>query len=181
VAQLSTLGHSTHSPIMKTKRLLILGFSALLVLVDCRRPPSDVPTDGFRLTVQNMAADTDMQVARLAIVSSATATISIDSDGSHQSLSLRESPCRVGVSLVASRVAPPGQSWAYMHTLIRAQTEDGGHSALGPAFEALPIDTQLSSFFTITAKSGDYSFDTPVEIAKLRGKPVTITLKKGAQ
>jgi hypothetical protein len=167
---------------VKSKRLLILGFSALLVLVGCHQPPSDVPTDGFRLTVQNMAADTDMRIARLAIVSSAAARICIDSDGSHQNILLQEpAPCRAAVSLVGSRVAPSGQSWAYMHTIIRAQIDDGTLSALGPAFEALPIDTQLSSFFTITAKSGDYSFDTPVEIATLRGKPVTITLKKGTK
>ena len=60
------------------------------------------------------------------------------------------------------------------------QTANGGLGG-GPAFEALPIARELSSFFTVTAKSGDYAFDTPVEIATLRGKPVTLTLKKGAK
>ena len=166
---------------MKTKRLLILGFSALLVLVGCQRAPSDIPSDGFRLTVQDIVTDTDMRVAQLVIVSSSVATITTDADLSHQSMLLPESASgRGSVSLVASRVAPSGQPWAYFHTLIRVQTANGGLAG-GPAFEALPIATELSGFFTVTAKSGDYSFDTPVEIATLRGKPVTLTLKKGAK
>jgi hypothetical protein len=166
---------------MKSKYLTILGFGALLAVVGCHPAPNDVPADGCRLTVEDIVTNGDMRVAQLAIVSSATCTIAIDADLSHMSVvtaKLADSPSVSGsVTLVADRIAPSGQAWAYFHTLIRAQAANGG-AAGGPAFDALPIDTPPSGFFTVTAKSGDYSFDTPVEIATLRGKPVTLTFKR---
>jgi len=176
-----SLGHLSTTQFMKRKRLLMLGFSALLVFVACRRAPSDMPSDGFRLTVQDILTDPDLRVAQLVMVSSSAGTSTTDADLSHQSVVLPDAASGRGrVSLIAIRVAPSGQPWAYFQTLIRIQTAKGGLGG-GPAFEALPIATELSSFFTITAKSGDYSFDTPFEIATLRGKPVTLTLKKGAK
>jgi hypothetical protein len=170
--------HSTQ--IMNARRLLPLSAGALLALTGCNHASSDMPADGFRLTVQDIATDTDMRVAQLVIHSSAPATITTDADSSHPSVPIPASASGEGsVSLVASRVAPYGQPWAYFHTLIRVQTIDG--LAGGPTMEALPIATELSNYFTVTAKSGDYSFDTPIEIGTMRGKPVTITLKRGAK
>ena len=170
--------------LMITKWLLIPGLSVLVASVGCNHAPSDVPADGFRLTVQDIVTDVDMRVSQLAIVSSATATIVLDSDLSHSSLRVPESakgaPGRASVTLAADRIAPSGERWAYMHYLISDETSTG-RAGLGLAFEALPIDTKLSNYFTIAATAGDYAFDTPVEIATLRGKSVTLTLKRGAK
>lgn len=41
-----------------------------------------------------------------------------------------------------------------------------------------PGSTTLADHFTITAKDGDYPLDTPVEIARFKGKSVTLTVGK---
>ena len=166
---------------MTTKRLFFLGFCALLAVVGCHPAPNDVPADGFRLTTQDIVTDADMRVAQLSVVSSAAVTMTVDAELSHMSVLMtgsRESASARGtLTLAADRIAPSGQPWAYLHTLIHVQTTNGVSTG-GPAFEALPIATQLTNFFTVTAQSGDYLFDTPVQIGTLRGKPVTITLKR---
>ena len=42
---------------MKSKCLAILGFSALVALFGCRTPPSDVPVNGCRLTIENISTN----------------------------------------------------------------------------------------------------------------------------
>jgi len=164
---------------MNTTCFLTLTASTLLAFVGCNRAPNNVPANGFRLTVQEIIADSDVRVTQLAIRSAAPGVISIDAEKrSHHMVSLPADPAGSGsVTLMASRVAPSDQPWAYMQTLIR--TKANGESGGATSLEALPHDTLLADFFTVTAKSGDYSFDTPVEVATLRGKPVTLTLKRG--
>lgn len=168
---------------MITKRLSILGFSVMLAVIGCRPAHSDVPANGCRLAVENIVTNGDMRVAQLTIVSSDGCTIAVDADLRHMSVVMGKLPDSRSVSgsvtLVADRIAPSGQAWAYFQTLIRVAVN--GATAGGPEFEALPNETELSGYFTVTAKSGDYPFDTPVEIATLRGKPVTLTFKRATQ
>jgi hypothetical protein len=164
---------------MTTKWFSLLGV-ILLAFTGCQRSSSDAPANGFRLTVQDILAVEDMQLEQLAILSSAGGTIAIDADLSHMSVVLDGAELSKGnVTLMGSRIAPEGQPWAYMHTLIRVAA-NGGSAGGGPAFEARPRAALLSSFFTVTAKAGDYAFDTPVEIGTMRGKPITLTLKRAA-
>jgi hypothetical protein len=175
-----SLDSGVERPHRNATRLLILSASALLAFAGCNGTSTDVPANGFHLSVQEIVADDSVRVSQLAIRSSAAGTISVDVEGSHQSASLDESTAGKGsVTLMASLVAPSGQPSAYIQSLIRIQT--GGVTTGGPAMDALPKDTRLSGFFAITAKTGNYPFDTPVEIATLRGKPVVLTLKRAAQ
>jgi hypothetical protein len=165
---------------MNIKRFLTLSAIGVLALVGCNRAPNNVPTSGFHLGVEEISNDGDVRLTHLTIRSTAPAAISVDSEGSHHTVTLPAEAAGSGtVTLMASRVAPSNQPWAYMQTLIRTKTANGG-SGGATAFEALPQDTQLADFFIITAKNGDYVFDTPVEVATLRGKPVTLTLKRPA-
>ena len=162
---------------MNTTRILTIAAITLVSLLGCKRASSDVPVRGFRLTLEDIVADGDIRVARLAINSTATGTISVDAEGSHQSAALEESSAgKAAVTLMGSRVTPSGQPWSYMQSLIRIQA--AGVTTGGPALDTLPQATQLNGFFAITARNGDYAFDTPAEIATLRGKPVTLTLKR---
>jgi hypothetical protein len=131
--------------------------------------------------VEEISADGDVRLTHLTIRSTAPGAISIDSEGSHHTVLLPAEAAGSGtVTLMASRVAPSNHPWAYMQTLIRTKTANGG-SGGATSFEALPHDTQLADFLTVTAKGGDYAFDSPVEVATLRGKPVTLTLKRATK
>ncbi len=79
--------------------------------------------------------------------------------------------------MIVTRIAPHGEGGIYIQTLIRPQTSMGSYAG-GPSTYTLPRTTQLTDLFTITAKSGDYPLDTPLEIAHLNGKPVILTVGK---
>jgi len=167
--------HSTH---MNISRLLLISAVTSFAFFGCNRP-SKPPTTGFRLTVQDVATDTNARAALLIIHAASAGSISIDQDGGHNSTMLYEPNAggsREGsVALIASRIAPPGDGEIFIQTLIRPQTPNGNYAG-GPSTYTLPRTTELTDHFTITAKSGDFAFDTPIEIARLKGKPVTLTV-----
>jgi hypothetical protein len=169
--------HSTH---MNFSRLLLISAVTSFAFFGCNRP-SKAPTTGFRLTVQDVATDTNARAALLIIHTTSAGSISIDQDGGHNSTMLSEPNAggsREGsVALIASRIAPPGDGEIFIQTLIRPQTPNGNYAG-GPSTYTLPRTTELTDHFTITAKSGDFALNTPIEIARLKGKPVTLTVGK---
>lgn len=169
--------HFTH---MNISRLLLISAVTSFAFLGCNRP-SKTPTTGFRLTVQDVATDTNARAALLIIHAGSAGSISIDQDGGHNSKMLSDpdaSGSREGsVALIASRIAPPGDGDIFIQTLIRPQTPNGNYAG-GPSTYTLPRTTELADHFTITAKSGDFALDTPIEIARLGGKPVTLTVGK---
>jgi hypothetical protein len=165
---------------MNSFRLLLISAVTSCVFLGCSRS-DQTPSAGFRLTVQDVATATDVRAALLTIRTTTKATISVDRDGGHDSTVLSEPDAKGfregSVALLSTRVAPQGDGDVYVLTLIRAQTPDGSYAG-GPSTYPLPRATQLADHFSITAKSGDYPLNTRIEIAQLRGKPVTLTVGK---
>lgn len=160
--------------------LILLSAVTSFLFVGCNRP-SKTPITGYRLTVQDVATDTNARAVMLNIYAASAGSISVDEDGGHNSTTLPDPNAdglREGsVALIASRIVPPGDGDIFIQTLIRPQTPSGNYAG-GPSINTLPRTTELDDHFTITAKSGDYPLDTPIEIARLRGKPVTLTVGK---
>ena len=145
----------------------------------CQREAS-IPSDSFRLTVQEVLSDTDIKVSLLTIQLSRAGHVSVDGDGFHSSTVLpdaQDGAIREGqVLLTAARVAPSQDKFAYIQTLIRPRSASG--YAGGPSVYPVPTDTTLASFFSISAVGGVFKLDTPVTIAQLQGKPVMLVVGK---
>jgi hypothetical protein len=86
-------------------------------------------------------------------------------------------PEMAGVALSASRVTCQGDDFAYIQTLVRPENSNHGFAG-GPAIHPVPEATKLEAYFSISATNGDYKLDTPVEIARLDGKPVMLVVGK---
>jgi len=133
--------------------------------------------------VQEVVSDTDNAVSLLTIQLSRAASVSVDGDGFHSHGVLpdaQDGVIREGqVLLSAMRVAPSQDKFAYIQTLIRERSASG--YAGGPCVYPVPTDTKLASFFSISATGGVYKLDTPVTIAQLNGKPVTLIVGKAFQ
>ena len=145
----------------------------------CQREAS-IPSDSFRLTVQEVISDTDIKVSLLTIQISRGASVSVDCDAFHSHGVLpnaQDGMVRDGqVLLSAVRVAPSQDKFAYIQTLIRPRSASG--YAGGTSLYPVPADTTLASFFPISATGGVYKLDTPVTIAQMQGKPVTLVIGK---
>ncbi|MEO5916000.1 MAG: hypothetical protein ABIS50_17325 [Luteolibacter sp.] len=159
--------------------VLIIGVTPFLLLGCNRTAPA--PPAGFRLTLQNVGTDKDACAALLSIRTAAAGSISVDESSGHSSVTLPDadtSGSREGsVALIASRIEPAGGDDVFIQTMIRPQIPNGSYAG-GSSTSILPRATQLSDHFTVTARSGDYPLDTPIEIARLGGKPVTLTVGK---
>jgi len=165
---------------MNISRILLISVVTTFVFLGCNRP-GQTPSAGFRLTLQDVAIDTNARAALLTIVTASAGSISVDEDGGHSSTVLpapdSDGSREGSVALIASRIAPPGDGDILIQTLIRVQTPNGNYAG-GPSTYTLRRESQLADHFTITAKSGDYALNTPVEIARLGGKPVILTVGK---
>ena len=152
---------------------------AIFCLCGCRQEGS-IPSDSFQLAVREVIADTDIKVTVLAIRTSVKASISVDSDSSHNHVALPEAPPgepREGDIFISGvRIAWQPTDSAYIQTLIRPRVATG--FAGGPHVYPVPSDTTLEGFFKITAASGVYKLDSPIPIAKVRDKPVTLVVGK---
>ena len=80
------------------------------------------------------------------------------------------------VLMCASRITT-SENNAYIQTIIRPRTGDGDFAG-GPAVYPVSPDVKLDEFFKISASNGIFKFDTPVTIAQLQGKPVTLVVGK---
>ncbi len=165
---------------MNFSRFTLISVATAFVFLGCKRP-AQAPSAGFRLTLQDVATGPHVRVALVTIHTANAGSISVDEDGGHNSAALPDTNLnglREGtVALIASRVAPPGNGDIYIQTLFRTQTLNGTYVG-GPSTYPFPRATQLADEFTITAKNGDYPLNTPIEIARFGGKPVTLTVGK---
>jgi hypothetical protein len=161
------------------KQAFILWLAGCCLLsTGCQRE-SAIADDRFHLTVERVITDSEIMVSILKIHVPQDASISIDGDGSHSMVTLPNSPAGVArdgqVALSASRVIPQGDGFAYIQTLVRPESSGQGFAG-GPAIHPVPAATKLEAYFSISATDGDYKLDTPVEIARLDGKPVMLVV-----
>ena len=159
--------------------ILLVGCS--LLFIGCKREAA-IPSDSFHLSVQSIITEGDLKVSLIKFHLPHSASISVDSAHSHSSVSMQDAPQgAVGqrdgqVILSASRVAHVGDAFANIQTLIRLESDHG--SAGSPSVSYVPAATNLDAYFSVSATSGDYKLDTPVEIGRLDGKPVTLLVGK---
>lgn len=159
-------------------RLAILLFASWSFFGGCQREAS-IPSDSFRLTVQEVVSESDVSVSLLTIRLSRRASISVDGDGFHSHVVLPDAQEGVlrdgGVTVSVARVAPSQDKFAYVQALISPTAPDGARDS-GTCVYPVPTDTKLASFFSISATDGVYKLDTPVTIAQMEGKPVTLVV-----
>ena len=177
---------------MKISRLF---FSVCVALATCgchQRSVDTVPSGSFRLVVEDMVKDETFRVASLKISSVEPGTVSVGI-GMEGSRVTGELLMPVGQKLraaqlffIASRATDSRTTNAYIIASFQVKVEggDGGmliqgnaHSGGSTTFYP-PKDTKLVDFANLTAKGGTYPLDTPLEIGRVDGKPVTLTVGK---
>lgn len=163
---------------MKHHYLIPAAFGLLICCGGCNRSSSPGIAE-FRLEVQQMASGGDNCAVLLLIHTDTPGSISIDGASMHNSTTLSgtDGSYEGRVVLLATRIAPAGESNAYIQTLSRAQTPEGGYAG-GPVVHTLPATTKLEDVFVVTAQSGGYSLNKPIEIAQEMGGPITLTVGK---
>jgi hypothetical protein len=168
-----------HDAFMNLRAFPLLLAVGCLLSAGCHREAA-IPSDTFRLTVEKVITDQNVAVSLLKIHVWHNASISVGSGQSHCIVNLANSPedaARDGqVAFSASRITRPGDDSAYIQTLIRTESLSG--FAGGPSINPVPAATTLDSFISISATSGDYKLDTPLEIGRMDGKPVTLVVGK---
>jgi hypothetical protein len=169
-----------HYTFMNIRASILLLAGCCLLSAGCQREGA-VAGDSFRLTVERVITDSEVVVSILKIHVPHDASISVDGDGSHSMVVLPDSPAGVArdgqVALSASRITRQGDDFAYIQTLVRPESSNHGFAG-GPSIYPVRATTKLEAFFSISATDGDYKLDTPVEIARLNGKPVMLVVGK---
>lgn len=176
---------------MKISRSLVGVCLATAICCGCQQRSSDAPLAGsFQLVVDDMVKDDSFRVASVKISSRQPATLSIDMGSSHAAGELLISPAdklREGRAFfLASRVSEPRGTNALIQASLDVKVEggDGGlliHGGFASGnTEVYPVsqETKLQGFLNMSAKSGVYPLDTPIEIGRIDGKAVTLTVGK---
>ena len=152
-----------------------------LLSAGCQREAA-IPIDSFRLTVEPVITDHDIFVSLLKIHVPHNAWLSITSEHSRCVMDLPISPADAArdgqVALSASRIERQGEDSASIQTLIRVRDQASGSTSGGPTVLPVPAATTLDTYLSISATNGDYKLDTPLEVARLDGKPVTLVVGK---
>ena len=166
---------------MKNRASILLLVGCSLLSIGCKREAA-IPSDSFRVSVQNIITGSDLKVSIVKFHIPHNASIYVDSEHSHSSVSMQDAPqdnagqSEGQVVLTASRVARDGDEFASIQTLIRLESAHG--SAGGPGVSYVPVRTNLDTYFSVIAATGEYKLNTPVTIADLDGKPVTLMVGK---
>jgi len=174
---------------MKTPLLLLLGLT--LAVGGCQNRPADrVPAGSFRLVVDDLTKDDSFRAAALTIESPQGGMVSLDSELSKcASVLLR--PARrplfaARVSFIASRTTDARGSNTIIQTDLQVKTEggDGGMLIQGSAQAGGPATypqrglVKLEEVASLKAVSGVYPLDTPLEIGRINGQALTLTVGK---
>jgi len=177
---------------MKISRLLVGGLLAAVTLCGCRQRSTVAPAAGtFQLVVDDLVKDGRFRVASLKVISPQPATLSVETAGSHAGGDLLISSAdklRAGQILVtASRVAGQDLTNALIQASLQVKLEggDGGmlihgsfQSEIAPGVYEVSPETKLDDFLSLTAREGTYPLHIPLEIGRLDGKPITLTVGK---
>jgi hypothetical protein len=170
----------------------------LFLLVSCvstaffgcqRHSVNTMPSDTFRLLVDDMVKDEAFRVVSLRISSMRPGILSVDREDSHARgyllLSDADKLWSGQALFLASRMVGPSQTNALIQVRLQVKVEggDGGmllHGSFqsggsGPVY-AVTANTQLDGFLSVTATNGIYPLQTPLEIGRINGKPVTLTI-----
>ena len=176
---------------MRISRLLVPVCLAA-AFCDCQQHSADtVPSGSFRLVVDDMVKDDNFRVASLKVSSVQPGTLSVDMENSHSAgVLLVSTPdaLREGRAFViASRATDSRITNAFIQARLHVKVEggDGGMLVKG-SFQSgstttlyhTSKDSKLDDVVSMTAKNGIYPLDTPLEIGRIDGKAVTLTVGK---
>jgi len=144
-----------------------------------------IPSDTFHLSVEHVTTHSEETVSLLKLRASREAFVHLDSAQFHHCGFLMASspgePARDGqITFSASRLAHEGDHATYIQTFMHGESS-GNSVTQGPTLNPVPAATALDTYFSISATSGDYKLDTPMEIGRLAGKPITLTVGKSTQ
>jgi len=157
----------------------------------CKQRSTDAPaTVGFRLEVDDMIKDEAVRLVSLKVFLMQPAKLWFgegDSGVGGELLMPNADKLRERkVVLIASRVVDSHSTNTLIQVSLRSKAEggDGGLLVEGSKWSgvtaAYPVstNTKLDDFINVTTKSGDYPLDAPLEVGRIRGKPLTLTVRK---
>jgi hypothetical protein len=177
---------------MKISRVLFFICLALAAFGCHPRSDDAVPAGSFRLVVEDMVNDETFRVASLKVLSSQPGMLSVFQEGGAHSACQLLIPAgqklREGLMcFTASKATDSRTTNAYILVSLQMKVEggDGGmikqasaHTGLGSRTFYPPKDTGLAAICNLTAKSGIYPLDAPLEIGRVDGKPMMLTVGK---
>ena len=169
-------------------------FSVCLALAACgchQRSADAVPVGSFRLVVEDMVKDGSFRVASLKVLSSQPGMLSVSRESSHSACQLlipAGQKLREGqMFFIASKATDSRTTNAYILVSVQMKVEGGdgslivqasAHTGLGSMTFYPPKDTELDGICNLTAKSGVYPLDAPLEIGRVDGMPMILTVGK---
>jgi hypothetical protein len=172
---------------MKILRALFFICLALAASGCHQRSDDAVPAGSFRLVVEDMVKDETFRVASLKVLSSQPGMLSVSKESSHSACQLlipAGQKLREGqMFFIASKATDSRTTNAYILVSLQMKVEEGdggiiAHTGLGSTTFYPPKDTELDVICNLTAKSGVYPLDAPLEIGRVDGKPMILTIGK---
>ena len=139
-------------------------------------------SQAFHLSVEPVITHSELTVSLLKIHAPHEVFIHLDSEQIHGGGFLMvnvpgETVTDGQIAFSASRFAQEGDHSTYIQTFMRGESHGNSVDA-GPKLNPVPAATALDTYFSISATSGDYKLDTPMEIGRLDGKPITLIVGK---
>jgi hypothetical protein len=179
---------------MKISRVVFPICLALAISGCHQRSHDAVPAGNFRLVVEDMVKDETFRVASLKVLSSQPGMLSVSEGSAHSACQLlipagQKLP-EGEMFFTASKATDSRTTNAYIVASLQINVEggDGGmikqasaHAGLGSRTYYPPKDTGLDVICNLTARSGVYPLDIPLEIGRLDGKSMMLTVGKPAQ
>ena len=143
-------------------------------------PADDLPAGSFRVLVTKLVSDPSVTVTQITVEKSGAGQINVQGHGFGYGASLAPGPqkdsalARANTVVVADLVTanrPDKTLKVFMQT--SSSTSGGNYSGTFPAVSA----AQVGGVFALTLRSGVYPVGTPLRLATLQGRPVTLTIK----
>ena len=140
------------------------------------------PPTSFHLEVNpGSANDSDVQQTTLAFHPPEHTEITVETEGKMSMMRFDASKANGSkatiVKLIASRRENPVDGKVDFEVLIRLEAPNGD-SAGGPSTFVLDADTLLSDVMSVTIVPGDYDLNTPIELGKLNGNSIFLTVRE---
>ena len=134
-----------------------------------------------------MVKDETFRVASLKVLASQPGMLSVSKEQSHSACQLlipagEKSP-EGQMFFIASKATDSRTTNAYVLFSLQMKVEEGkggmiAHTGLGTTTFYPPKDTGLDVICNLTAKGGVYPLDAPLEIGRIDGKPLVLTVGK---
>lgn len=161
------------------------GALALALLGGCGQrsaasPAGDLPAGSFRVLVTKVVSDPSVTVTQITVEKSGSGQISVEGHGFGYGATLAPGPqkgstlARADMVIVADLV-PVGKPDKTLKVFMQTSSSgsSGSYSGTYPAVSA----ERVGGVFALTLPAGVYPVGTPLRLATLQGRPVTVTIK----